>query len=89
MSDLYSWKELITDEMSEHGESWSDIVSITLSNDEVEEEFDRGYGGTNGRPFTAWTANRVYFPICYDGSEWCGSVSRNPNGKPTDHQGGG
>jgi hypothetical protein len=31
----------------------------------------------------------VYFPACYDGAEWVGSVSRNPDGKATRHQGGG
>lgn len=31
----------------------------------------------------------VYFPLCYDGSEWVGSVSRNPNGVSTMHLGGG
>lgn len=32
----------------------------------------------------------VYFPLCYDGgSEWVGSVPRNPNGVLTMHLGGG
>ena len=44
--------------------------------------------GSEGKPFTIWTANTVYFPVVYDGAEWVGSVSRNPDGKPTDHQGG-
>lgn len=31
----------------------------------------------------------VYFPLCYDGSEWVGRVTRNPDGKATDHQSDG
>lgn len=88
MGDMSSWKELILDEMSSHGENWTDLISITLSDDEAEEQFDHGYGGVNGRPFTAWTAARVYFPICCDGAERCGSAPRHPNGEALAHQGG-
>jgi hypothetical protein len=52
-------------------------------------EFDAGFGGTKGEPFTVWTKLQVLFPICYDGAEWVGSVSRNPDDETTDHQGGG
>jgi hypothetical protein len=59
-----------------------------MTDEEMNKEFDSGYGGTKGVPFTVWTKNTVYFPICYDGAEWVGSVSRNPDGKSTEHQGG-
>lgn len=75
--------------MQYHDESFADIEACTLTEDELNQRFDNGFGGTNGASFTVWTKNTVYFPICYDGSEWVGSVSRNPDGKPTDHQGGG
>ncbi|MNU53393.1 hypothetical protein D3C71_424260 [compost metagenome] len=88
MYDRKSWRELIGFEMAAHDEGWKDIVSITLTDRDLNRKFDSGYGGEEGKPFTAWTKNRVYFPICYDGSEWCGSVSRNPDGQPTHHQGG-
>ncbi|WP_050994527.1 hypothetical protein [Sinorhizobium fredii] len=83
-----TWRELITDALQGNEESWSDIVSITLSDAELDVEFDRGHGEVNGKPFTAWTTNYVYFPLCYDGAEWCGSAPRNPNGQALDHQGG-
>lgn len=83
-----TWRELITEAMSAHGESFQNVVSCTLTEAQLDEEFDAGHGSTEGSPFTLWTANRVYFPICYDGAEWVGSVSRNPDGKPTDHVGG-
>ena len=51
--------------------------------------FDAGYGSSHGPQFTAWTADRVYFPVVYDGAEWVGSVPRNPCGQATEHVGGG
>ncbi len=82
------WAELMAGAMKDRGETLADIVSTTLSEFEMNDRFDSGYGGHNGVPFTAWTANTVYFPVVYDGAEWVGSVARNPDGKPTDHQGG-
>lgn len=87
MDDLYSWKELISEEMKKHGESWSDMVAITLTAEEAGEGFDINASGPHGKPFTAWTENRVYFPLCHDGYEACGSVARNPGGGATKHQG--
>lgn len=85
---MTTWKKSIESTMAELGESWADVEACTLSEMELNAEFHDGFGGTAGAPFTVWTANRVYFPIQYDGSEWCGSVARNPDGKPTLHQGG-
>lgn len=84
-----NWKELIIECMSKVGETLEDIESNTMSEKQMVRKFDSGWGATNGKPFTIWTKNRVYFPACYDGSEWVSFVSRNPDGKPTDHQGGG
>jgi len=86
---MATWAGLLTKDMGAHGESLADIVSNTMDDDEMEKEFNGGHGGTEGVPFTVWTQNRVYFPVCYDGAEWVGSVSRNPDGKPTGHHGGG
>lgn len=84
-----NWKTMLDEALKENGESWADVEANTMTEEEMAKNFDAGYGGTEGCPFTVWTKNRVYFPICYDGAEWVGSVSRNPDGKPTDHQGGG
>lgn len=84
-----TWRDLIGHALKENGETWKDIVSITLDDRDLNRKFDNGYGAEQGKPFTAWTKDRVYFPICYDGAEWCGSVSRTPDGMPTQHQGGG
>ena len=88
MTDNESWREMITVAMNAHGETWKDIVEITLTAVQLDKKFDAGFGGSEGEPFTAWTKNRVYFPAVYDGSEWADSVPRNPNGEPTEHVGG-
>ena len=87
MSDiaLKTWRELISSEMKKHADSFDNLVSCTLSDDDLDEEFDSGYGKTRGKPFTLWTKDRVYFPLSYDGLEFVGSVSRFPDGKPTEH----
>lgn len=86
---MTNWKTLLEEALHLMGESWSDVVSNTMTEEQMMKKFDDGYGGTEGIPFTVWTTNTVYFPVCYDGSEWVGCASRNPDGKPTAHQGGG
>jgi len=51
----------------------------------MDEEFDDGAGGPEGRPFTAWSLDTVFFPIVYDGSEWVGSAPRNPTARALKH----
>ena len=80
------WKEMISGEYETQRDS-GDVV-VTLTKEEAESKFHIGYGGTNGRPFTAWTKDRVYFPVCYDGAEWVESVPRNFPGSVTEHVGG-
>ena len=86
---MSNWKEMLIDEMKKRGETLADIEANTMTEVEMTKEFDSGFGGIEGIPFTVWSKNTIYFPICYDGAEWVGSVSRNPDGKPTDHHGGG
>lgn len=66
----------------------SPIVACSLSEEGLDREFDDGFGGEEGEPFTMWTEDRVYFPLCYDGSEWVGSAPRNPCGEVMSHLGG-
>ena len=51
-------------------------------------EFDAGWGSTDGPPVLAWTERHVYFPVCYDGSEWISSAPRNPQPEGQWHAGG-
>ena len=84
-----NWQDMLIEEMTNRGETMADVESSTLTSEQMKVNFDSGFGSTHGEPFTVWTRNSVYFPICYDGAESCGSVSRNPDEKPTAHQGGG
>lgn len=83
-----NWKKLIQYEMELQGETFEDVVECTLTDEDLMVEFYSGHGMSEGKPFTLWTTNRVYFPVTYDGAEWVESVSRNPDGKPTYHFGG-
>lgn len=82
-----SWRQLITNEMSRHGEVWENVRYSTLSIEQLDVPFPTGVGLACGRPFTLWTDRRVYFPAVYDGMEWCASVSRIIDGLPTEHIG--
>lgn len=65
------------------------VVAVAPTEEAFDVEFDAGYGGTEGRPVLAWTETRVYFPVCYDGSEWLSSAPRNPVAEGQYHEGGG
>lgn len=85
---MINWYDELKAAIEEAGDDFGQM-SCTLSNDELKAEFDSGYGSTEGRPFTAWTHNWVYFPVQYDGAEWLGRAPRNPCDIATEHQGGG
>jgi len=81
---MNSWKEMLKASIPE-GEK---IIFCTLSDEEMGEKFDTGYGGQEGKPFTAWSENWVFFPAMYDGSEWMECVPRNPCDISIEHIGG-
>lgn len=84
-----NWKELIDQELKYQNESWTDIVKSTLSQEQLNVLFNSSFGMAEGVPFTIWTHKRVYFPVQYDGAEWCESVPRDPCDEITYHIGGG
>lgn len=79
-----NWRKMIKDVLPV-GET---IIACTISDEGLDREFDDGYGGSEGAPFTAWSENWVFFPICYDGAEWVGRAPRNPCDTSMSHQGG-
>jgi len=85
---MTTWREEIIEAMGKE-ETLDDVEYITLSEKELDREFDDNYGLKEGEPFLLWTKNRVYFPVCYDGSEWVESVPRNPCEEKREHIGGG
>ena len=82
-----TWRSELISALYTNGETWESLVAVVC--EDLDKHFDSGWGGPKGCPFTAWTKDFVYFPACYDGSEWVASVARNPNGQPTNHIGGG
>ena len=84
---MSNWFEMLKEEMEERGDSF-ELKVCTLTDEQLKVEFYDGYGREEGRPFTAWGENWVYFPIMYDGSEWVGSAPRNPCEVSMEHQGG-
>lgn len=84
---MTTWRKLILINMLRGEDTWDDVVSVTLSDKDLDEVFDCSFGTAEGKPFTLWTESRVYFPTEYDGSEGCASVSRLVDGKPTEHIG--
>lgn len=81
---MTTWRKLLKNA----GLDWSKVEKSTLLEWELDIEFDDGYGGSEGKPFTIWTHDRVYFPAVYDGAEWVGSVPRHPCDEATGHVGG-
>lgn len=78
-----SWYE----QLEEEGLDFTKPYHCTLTLDELMKEFENGYGGIQGRAFTAWDSERVYFPwVCF-GVEGVASVLRNPCDEATVHIG--
>lgn len=84
---MENWNEMLRVAFAERGDDFAQMV-CTISAEQLNAEFDSGYGCEEGCAFTAWGENYVYFPIGYDGSEWVGSAPRNPCDESLSHQGG-
>lgn len=65
-------------EMLEQLPEGAELINCTLTPEEMQVEFDSGYGLAKGQPFLAWSRNFVFFPSEYDGSEWVSAAPRNP-----------
>ena len=78
---ITTWQDLIGAEMARRGDP-GPIIACTLTEAELLAKFDSDYGVPAGKPFLAWTADRVYFSIEYDGADGCESAPRNPPAKP-------
>jgi len=83
-----TWGEAFKYAFKTTGDTWDDVTT-TLTPEEMYEEFDAGYGSVEGKPFTGWSKDWVYFPGMYDGAEWVDFVPRNPCDIKTNHIGGG
>ena len=82
-----TWRKQLIEKCEEDGEDFAKLV-CTLDDAGLDKEFNDGFGGSEGAPFTAWGEKWVYFPIVYDGAEWVGHAPRNPCDIAMHHQGG-
>ena len=89
MSDTKTttWRKLLKNAFSQTGDNF-DKMETTLTETQLDKEFDPDFGSPEGDSFTAWGTLFVYFPVTYDGAEWVGYAPRNPCFYKTEHQGG-
>ena len=83
---MTNWKKLIDLYIRDCGDD-DTIIACTLTNEELEQEFDNGFGVSCGKSFTAWSERYVYFPVVYDGAEWVARAPRNICDEATRHVG--
>lgn len=84
-------RKLIQDELSCQRETFEDINFQTYEDADLDVAHENKYGGSNFKPFYAWSIKRVYFLCDYDGMNFVASVPRyyaNNFSKP-DHTVGG
>ncbi len=84
---MANWGNKLAQAFSETGDDFNNMET-TLTNKELIQEFDDGFGGAEGVPFTCWGEKYVYFPVVYDGAEWVGYAPRNVCDIKTEHVGG-
>ena len=82
---LVTWRKLIQEEADRHGDRVEDMT-VSIEEGGLDREFWDDYG-PQGAPFTAWSKDRVYFPIWRHDYETVGSVPRNPSEEKTGHAG--
>jgi hypothetical protein len=86
--EITTWEQELQAEMRKRNDPGPVLFRAPNEND-FNVTFCPGYGAEEGMPVLAWTEQRVYFPICYDGAEWMGSAPRNYQFEGQEHQGGG
>jgi hypothetical protein len=85
---MANWYDKLKEKFSETGDDF-EKMETTLTKEELKREFYDWYAGINGKPFTAWGENYVYFPVKYNDAEWVGCAPRNPCDEVTYHVGAG
>ena len=80
MADKYQdyddTKPIVTEEFSNY--DVAETSNIALDDPRLDEVFNAGFGGgKEGRHLIAEDSTCIYFPVCYDGSEWFGKVYKD------------
>lgn len=84
---MVSWFVMLKEAMERDGENFERRI-CTLDEEALKKEWNMAWCEPQGQAFTAWGERWVYFPLCYDGSEWVGHAPRNPCEIAMQHQGG-
>ena len=74
---MTTWREELKEKFRVTGDSFEHLV-ITITDAELDREFDDDFGSAEGTPFTAWSDNYVYFSREYDGADYIDYVERHP-----------
>ena len=82
-----TWANMLKEAFAEKEEDYSKMIT-TLTEAELNKEFNDGFGSSEGKPFTAWGEKYVFFPVVYDGAEWVGCAPRKPSDEKCSHVGG-
>lgn len=82
---MTTWRKLLTMEMDFHDETLSDMVGSNNLHLDVKFNAEFDDGKSEGKPFTVWSKERVYFTCEYDGLRWVDSLSRNPCSEDSEH----
>ena len=84
---MTTWRELFTKALGQHGESFGDVISASIT--DAEFGVDLCNGGLEGvelrmKEFAVYTSERVYYPVeCMDSNALSvDSQSRNPTTLP-------
>lgn len=86
-----TFRELIQNALSLVKETFEDINFQTYEDADLDAAHENKYGGSNFKPFYAWSAKRVYFLCDYNGMNFVASVPRYyaSNFSKPDHAFGG
>ena len=83
---MTTWRKELEQAFIKTKDSW-ETLQITLSEEELNKEFEDGAGEQEGNSFYAWSDNWVYFVNSFDGMERVDYIPRNPTSqvKPYHH----
>lgn len=83
-----TWRFYIEKCLEKYGQSCADLIHVAPSMEILDKEHDwsgEPYSWQYGDPFTAWTTERVLFPVKFMKTIYVTSVPRNPCNEATEH----
>jgi hypothetical protein len=65
------------------------LLSLEEASYYLDYDFHDGFGAEDCHAITAWSATKIAFVVCYDGSTWLQTLPRNPTQFFPPYVGGG